>query len=151
MKDFYIVFHHIFRIPKIMKLFLGMNRYIIEVKLKILLAVLLFGFIFVGCSDDCENQNPSVVLVNNGTDKADIQIKTTGGNTENINNIFPGNSSTKRTFAPGDIEFTVTIQGVRDNVVYVLSAIYCTAYTVTINANNTVTGSGEKLEKIIYP
>ncbi len=64
----------------------------------------------ISCSNECENENPTLVLVNNGTDKADIQIKTSGGNTENINNIEPGTSSEKRSFARGDIEFTISIK-----------------------------------------
>ena len=107
--------------------------------------------IITACNDGCEKGDPSVVLVNNATEKGDIQIKTSGGNTVNVNNIQPGSSSEKRTFAPGDIEFTVTIQGAQDPIEYLLKASYCTEYTVTINDDNTVTGSGRKLEKIIYP
>ena len=116
--------------------------------MKILAAIALsFILFFAGCDNGCDKENPSVVLINNGTEKADIQIKTSGGNTENVNNIQPGASSEKRTFAPGEIEFTVTIQGVQDPVEYLLLADYCNAYTVTINEDNTVTGSGRKLEK----
>ncbi len=115
---------------------------------KILFAIFIGTVLLSACSDDCEKENPTVVLVNNGLTKADIQIKTSGGNTENINNILPGQSSEKRSFAPGEIEFTVTIQGVQDPVEYVLAASYCTEYTVTINEDNTVSGSGRKLEKL---
>lgn len=115
---------------------------------KIVLVLFVGLVLFSACSDDCDKENPSVVLVNNGLTKADIQIKTSGGNTENINNIQPGASSDKRTFSPGDIEFTVTIQGVQDPVEYVLATSYCTEYTVTINEDNTVSGSGRKLEKL---
>ena len=115
---------------------------------KIILVLFIGLALFSGCSDDCDKENPSVVLVNNGLAKADIQIKTSGGNTENINNIQSGASSEKRTFAPGEIEFTVSIQGIQDPVEYVLATSYCTEYTVTINEDNTVSGSGRKLEKL---
>lgn len=98
---------------------------------------------FIGC-DSCEGENPSVQLINNGTGKADIQIKTSGGNTENINNIEPGTSSERRNFESGNIEFTISIQGVNDDVVYVLPADYCHDYTVTINPDNTVSSSGDE-------
>jgi len=114
---------------------------------KLLLLVLIIFVVFSGCDSGCDKEKPSVVLVNNGTEKADIQIKTSGGNTENINNIQPGSSSEKRTFAPGVIEFTITNQGVQIPIEYVLKTSYCNAYTVTINEDNTVTGSGRKLEK----
>lgn len=110
--------------------------------------MLIFFSINLGCNDDgCENQNPTVKLVNNGTGKADIQIKTSNGNTENINNVEPGTSSERRSFAPGDIEFTISIQGEADPVVFKLTTLFCTDYTVTINEDNTVTSSGIKLEK----
>jgi hypothetical protein len=96
-----------------------------------------------GCSS-CDGENPSVLLINNGTGKADIQIKTSGGNTENINNIEPGDLSERRTFAPGEIEFTVSIQGVADPVVYVLFSSSCYDYDVKINSDNTVTSAGSE-------
>ena len=105
--------------------------------------------VFVGCGDSCDNENPTVQLVNRSAEKADVQIKTSGGNTENINNIEPGTSSSKRSFAPGEIEFTVTIQNVKDPIVYVLYAQNCNEYTVTINEDNSVTSSGNKLDKTI--
>lgn len=110
---------------------------------------LVLLLISVGCSESCDNENPKVQLVNNGTGKADVQIKTSGGNTENINNIESGTFSSQRSFAPGDIEFTVTIQGVQDPIIYVLQAQTCNEYTVTINEDNTVTSSGKKLDKTI--
>ena len=117
--------------------------------MKRVLYLIFIGLLLISaCSDDCEKENPTVVLVNNGLTKADIQIKTSGGNTENVNNIQPGANSEKRSFAPGDIEFTVAIQGVQEPVVYVLATSYCTEYTVTINEDNTVTGTGRKLEKM---
>lgn len=93
-----------------------------------------------GC-DSCDNENPSVQVINNGTDKADIQIKTSGGNTENINNILPSTASERRTFAYGNIVFTMSIQGVNDDVVYTLQTLTCKDYTVKINPDNSVSSS----------
>ena len=103
---------------------------------------LALSFISTGCG--CDGENPGVILTNNGTGKADIQIKTSGGNTENINNIQPGTSSASRTFAPGDIEFTIAIQGVANPVVYTLHSASCYDYVVTVNPDNTVTSSGNE-------
>jgi hypothetical protein len=97
-----------------------------------------------GCSDDCNLENPSVRLVNFGTAKADIQIKTSGGNTENINNIQPGSSSPARSFAPGEIDFTITIQSEEVPVAYHLNVFFCMDYTVSINPDNSVSATGEK-------
>ena len=44
--------------------------------MKKVVLLIVFLIFTIGCSDDgCENQNPTVKLVNNGTGKADIQIK----------------------------------------------------------------------------
>lgn len=116
--------------------------------MKTLSAILitLVLIIISACSDNCDMENPTVRLVNNGTDKADIQIKTSGGNTENINNIEPGTSSPPRSFAPGEIDFTISIQGVADPIEYTLKVFYCVDYTVTINTDNTVSGSAKERE-----
>ena len=116
-----------------------------ELKMKLLLIFisLCVCLSLISC-DSCDGENPSVQLVNNGTGKADIQIKTSGGNTVNMNNIEPGTSSDRRTFARGDIEFTISIQGVQDDIVYVLHTDFCNDYTVTINSDNTVTSSGNQ-------
>lgn len=112
--------------------------------MKLLMLIITFsiGFLFVGCG--CDGEDPSILLRNNGTDKADIQIKTSGGNTININNVMPGTYSPERYFKPGNIEFTINIQGVQDPVVYVLQAASCQDYLVTINPDNTVTSSGKE-------
>ena len=124
-----------------------------EKKLTKLSSILLISFIVfsLGCSNECENQNPTVILANNGTGKADIQIKTSGGNTENINNIEPGSSSEKRSFAPGTIEFTISIQGVDAPIEYAIRTSYCNDYTVTINVYNTITHNGVALDKSSIP
>ena len=96
----------------------------------------------IGCG--CDGENPSVVLKNNGTGKADIQVKTSGGYAVNINNIQPGTSSTSESFAPGDIVFTIAIQGVADPVVYTLHSTSCYDYVVTVNSDNSVTSSGSE-------
>ena len=111
-------------------------------KLLMLIITLSIGLLLVGCG--CDGEDPSVILRNNGTGKADIQVKTSNGNTENINNVMPGTTSERRTFKAGDIEFTINIQGVNDPVVYVLQAGTCYDYTVTINPDNSVTSSGNE-------
>ena len=112
-------------------------------KLAVLIPLFIaLSFISIGCG--CDGENPSVVLTNNGTGKADIQVKTSGGNTININNVQPGTSSTSQTFAPGDIEFTIAIQGVADPVLYTLHSASCYDYVVTVNSDNTVTSSGNE-------
>jgi len=110
------------------------------------LILICLSIVFYCCSDICEGENPTVQLLNNGTGKADIQIKTSGGNTENLNNIESGTYSEKRSFYPGEIEFTISIQGVQDPIVYYLIVFHCTQYLVTIKEDNTVTATSIKLD-----
>jgi hypothetical protein len=91
-----------------------------KMKLLVIFISLCVCLSLISC-DSCDGENPSVQLINNGTGKADIQIKTSDGNTENINNVEPGTSSERRTFAN-----------------------YCNDYTVTINPDNSVTSSGQE-------
>ena len=112
--------------------------------MKYIASIIAISFLMLLTGCGCDGEDPSVILRNNGTDKADIQIKTSGGNTENINNVMPGTTSARRNFRPGSIEFTVSIQGVQEPVVYELQANSCNDYTVTINADNTVTSSGKE-------
>lgn len=110
------------------------------------LLIISFSIVFTCCSDNCDGENPIVQLFNNGTGKADIQIKTSGGNTENINNIEPGFYSGKRSFSPGEIEFTIAINGVDDPIEYFLIINFCTEYLILINDDNTVTSMGIRLD-----
>ncbi len=103
--------------------------------LGIVVLVAIFSFT---CSDECESEQPTVTLVNNGTGKADVQIKTSGGNTENINNIAVGTSSEQRAFAPGLIEFTIAIQGVNDPIEYTMTILNCNHYILSITQDNSV-------------
>ncbi len=107
---------------------------------------LIFSLFLLGCSS-CTDDPPKVLLVNNGTDKADIQIKTSGGNTENVNGINTGESSEWRTFDAGKIEFTISISGVSEDALYTLEADLCNEYTVTIHSDNSVSSAGVPVEK----
>ncbi len=100
----------------------------------------------MNCSK-CDNEPPGVTLVNNGSGKADIQIKTSNGNTENVNNVLSGTSSPQRTFAAGTIEFTIAIQGVDNSIKYNLETQNCNDYTVIIKSENTVISEGRLREK----
>ena len=116
--------------------------------MKLVLFIVVFGLSLLSfsCSDACDGENPTVQLFNNGTGNADIQIKTSGGNTENINNIEVGTYSEKRSFHPGQIEFTITIQDVDDPIVYFLLIEYCTENLVLVNNDNSVSAKSIRLD-----
>jgi len=93
------------------------------------------------CNNGCDNENPRARIINNGTDDASVQIKTSGGNTENINNIVSGQTSEWRSFAAGNTEFTVTVQGVQADTLVAVDLVLCWEYDIIIDANNQVTSS----------
>ncbi len=89
------------------------------------------------CKDKCDGENPEARLVNNGTTSIDVQIKTSGGNTENINNIAKGTESAYRSFAPGQVVFTITPKGL-PLVVDTVYMDHCYTYDITLNSENKV-------------
>lgn len=102
------------------------------------LAVFILTIGFTSCSDKCKNEQPRARITNNGTDKASVQIKTSGGNTENINNIEVGQVSDWRSYAAGNVEFTVAIQGVSDPIVVIVNMTECWEYDILIDSLNNV-------------
>jgi len=103
-------------------------------------AFLFIATLSSGCSDACDAEDPRARIVNNGSDKASVQIKTSGGNTENINNIETGTMSDWRSFAPGVTEFTVVVTGSTDTLVFV-TMLECYEYSININSADQVTSS----------
>lgn len=113
--------------------------------IRTLFTAAIAGFSLSGCSDACDNEDPRARIVNNGTAKASVQIKTSGGSTENINNIEVGQSSEWRTFAAGNTEFTVAVQG-EDDTLVVVNMQKCYEYSIQIGAQNQVTSSATERE-----
>jgi PBP1b-binding outer membrane lipoprotein LpoB len=99
------------------------------------LSVALLILFLVGCKD-CKQEDPRARIVNNGTHKASVQIKTSGGSTVNINNIETGTASPYSSYAPGIITFTITINNiVKENTVQM---VHCFDYEIIIDASNNI-------------
>ena len=88
------------------------------------------------CGKRCKNEDPRARIVNNGTASASVQIKTSGGNTENINNVMPGTFSEYRHYAPGFVIFTTTID--RQTYVDTVSMTTCFEYDIVIGPDNRI-------------
>jgi hypothetical protein len=115
-----------------------------------LITVLFFLALASGissCSKKCKDEQPRARIENNGTAKADVQIKTSGGNTENINNVYPGQLSEWRSFAPGHLEFTVAVQGSTPAIIMV-DMINCWEYNIIIDSANNLSTLPVEREKI---
>ncbi len=102
----------------------------------------LIVFVFalsMGCSKKCNNEQPRARILNNGTTAASVQIKTSDGNTVNINNVDPSTASAYASYAAGAITFTITVNKVP--YVKVVTVGNCYDYDIAIDANNTITVS----------
>jgi hypothetical protein len=106
---------------------------------RFLLITILVGLIAVQMSSckKCKGEDPSARIINNGTTKASVQIKTTDGNTVNINNVDPGTSSAYASYAAGDITFTIVVNNI--NYVKIVTVTQCFDYDIAIDANNNIT------------
>jgi hypothetical protein len=91
---------------------------------------------FAACKK-CKNEDPRARIINNGTNKASVQIKTSNGNTVNINNVDPGTSSDYSSYAPGNVTFTITVNG--NNYEKTVDMQECFEYDIAIDQNNNIT------------
>jgi hypothetical protein len=107
--------------------------------IKFLLIVVFAGLfaITMNSCKKCKKEDPRARVINNGTKVARVQIQTSGGNTENVNNIDPGVTSDYRSYAPGIITYTVSVD--QDTFVYQAEMTDCFEYDILINENNTIT------------
>jgi hypothetical protein len=101
-----------------------------------IVVVALFIISFSSCKK-CKNEDPRARVTNNGTAVASVQIKTSNGNTENINNVAAGTSSEYKSYAPGEVTFTITVD--RVNYVKAVPMASCFEYNIAIDANNNIT------------
>lgn len=102
--------------------------------------LLVLSFILMvglnACKKKCKDEQPQARIINNTTQKASVQIKTSDGNTVNINNVDPGTSSSYSNYAAGTITFTLTLKTV--NYVETVQMNNCYNYDIAIDANYVV-------------
>jgi hypothetical protein len=108
-----------------------------KIKLILIIAVLgIFSVSMTSCKK-CKGEDPSARIINNGIEKASVQIKTSGGNTVNINNVDPGTASPYSSYASGEVVFTITVSTI--NYVDTVLMSQCYDYDISIDANNKIT------------
>lgn len=105
-------------------------------KLSLILMTFILAFNFQSCKK-CKGEDPISRIVNNGTESVSVQIQTSGGNTENINNVLPGEVSEYTSFAPGNVDFTISIGNASDIELNVLMQ-ECWEYDIIVDENNNV-------------
>lgn len=89
----------------------------------------------------CKNEDPRARVVNEGSQEISVQIMTSGGNTENINNIAPGETSEFSYYAPGEVQFTIVVGEGNNSTEYVEQVLMeeCYEYDIVLDANNNIT------------
>lgn len=87
--------------------------------------------------DKCSGEQPRARVVNNGTASVSVQIKTSGGNTENINNVASKSTSDFRSYAAGDVTYTISVG--KADFVKTVSMSECYEYDITIDEKNNIT------------
>lgn len=101
--------------------------------------IVTFGLstFFLNSCKECDGENPRARVINNGTKEVSVQIKTSEGNTENLNNVVAGKTSDYRSYSAGKITFTISV----DKVDYVqeVSMSSCYEYDIKIDSNNNIT------------
>jgi len=106
--------------------------------IKFSLIILLALFVIPGLfsCNKCRNEDPSARIINHGTKDASVQVKTSGGNTININNVAPGTTSDYRSYAPGNVTYTITIADI--NYVETVELVDCYNYDIVIDSSNNI-------------
>lgn len=102
-------------------------------KLLISILSLIFIVAFISCSDETE---PQFRIYNERTDKANVQLQTSGGNTVNINDVGAGQLTAYETVAVGIITATAVIQNESVSPAVTFSTAKDTRYTVVIRTGN---------------
>ncbi len=102
-----------------------------------LIILMVMAFV-VGCGTDPDNP-PRFRLHNGSTDVASVQIKTSEGNTNNINGIAPDYTSPYQNSSEGKIEITATVKGDTTTLKGAFSAYNNQSYTININNPPSVT------------
>jgi hypothetical protein len=105
--------------------------------LLIMLSVFFALSVTTSCKKKCKNDPPQARIINNGTADASVQIKTSFGNTVNINNVAPGTSSAYASYAAGNITFTISVA--KNDYIQNVNVSNCNSYDIAIDANNQIT------------
>ncbi|MCF8243412.1 MAG: hypothetical protein K9J16_18705 [Melioribacteraceae bacterium] len=85
------------------------------------------------CSDDTD---PKFRIHNERSDKANVQVQTTGGNTININDVEPGQTTAYQIASKGNIIATAVIQNASVSPTLTFFADNDERYTIVIKAGD---------------
>lgn len=101
----------------------------------ILVGILILAFLIalVSCSDEAD---PQFRIRNERSDKANVQIQTSGGNTININDVVAGQTTAYQTAAEGNVTATAVIQNESVSPTTTFFAAKDARYLIVIQTGN---------------
>lgn len=86
---------------------------------------------------DCSKDDPPLFRIRNDrATKANVQLKTSGGNTININDVAAGQTTGFQEAAQGQIEATATIQNESVSPTVTFNATNNNSYTIVVTTAN---------------
>jgi hypothetical protein len=104
---------------------------ILKTNRTLIISSLLMMISFIGCNTD-PTKEPQFRIENNHSGKANIQIKTSGGNTININGVDSAYRSPYQNAAQGLISVTANAQGDTTTAIISFNAMNEEKYTIKI-------------------
>jgi len=97
---------------------------------------ILFLLTITGCGTEAD---PEFRVTNQRVDKANVQVKTSGGNTININDVIQGQLTDYQSTAEGTIIVTAVIQNEPITPTITFTAKKDKSYTIVVVTGNTPT------------
>lgn len=85
---------------------------------------------------ECKNENPRARVYNQGNAEVSVQIKTSGGNSENINNVSMNSSSEYKSYEPGIITFIISAG--KNSYATTVQLLKCFDYEISIDELNNI-------------
>jgi hypothetical protein len=104
--------------------------------LSTLFIILIFSTFSLQSCKKCKKENPRARVFNQSSKVVSVQVKTSGGNTENLNNIPPNTSSEYRSYSSGIVKFTINID--KKDITVEVAMGKCFEYNILIDANENV-------------
>ncbi len=104
----------------------------------VIIGLLCLTFVsgIIGCSDPNE---PAFRIKNDRTNKANVQLKTSGGNTININDVLSGQITAYQSVSRGNVTVTAVIQNEPESPTLSFYAINDAKYTIVVQSGNVPT------------
>ena len=94
--------------------------------------IVVVGVILLISLQACSDDPPQFRIRNDRSTKANLQIKTSGGNTININDVEPGTVTAYQQAAEGSIEATASLQGETISPMVSFNASNDESYTIIV-------------------